>query len=109
MTTADTATLRATVTPELATTHLPAERAVLMTPSIIGLAELCVAQAEGDGRWESVATSLRHRAGLRTGEQVTLTAVRHEASGDTVRWQIEARGADGTLIGDGALERRRLA
>jgi predicted thioesterase len=102
------AELTAEVTADLVTVHLPPERAVLMTPAIVGLIERCLALTEaGEGSWVSTATSLRHRAGLKTGALLHILAHRGAELENTVTWNVEARGADGTLIGEGTHTRRR--
>lgn len=100
------------VLPAFTTVHLPPDRAVLTTPALVGLMERCVGAAEAAAgssdsaaRWQSTATEVRHRAGLRAGRSLTLTAEREAADGGSARWRVAALAVDGTPIGDGWIER----
>ncbi len=102
--------LNATVTTPLTTVHLPPERAVLTTPAMIGLMEQCIAGAEVDsvaGSWQSGSVEVRHRAGLRLGEPLILTAELDEVLPERNRWLVRATSSDGRTIGEGAIIRMR--
>ena len=99
----------------LTTVHLPPDRAVLTTPAMIGLMEHCVGLAESEGAadaevgtWQSAVAEIRHRAGLKTGETVILTAEREVPQAERTRWSVRAAAGDGRLIGEGVIERVRV-
>lgn len=107
------AELEETVLPAFTTVHLPPERAVVTTPALIGLLERCVTAAEAtlqDGavRRQSIAVELRHRAGLRAGEQLRLAAELEQVDGSDVRWRVAATAADGRAIADGWIARAEV-
>ncbi len=99
------------VEPAHTTTHLPRERAVITTPALVALMERCIAQAERQGadgeRWLSVAADVKHRAGAKAGETLTVTAQRTASDGhDRATWTVSATAADGRLIAEGTIDRR---
>jgi len=109
------ASFETAVSRPLTTVHLPPDRAVLTTPAMIGLMEHCVGLAESDGAadvgvgtWQSASAEIRHRAGLKTGEPVILTAEREVPQAKRTRWSVRAAAGDGRLIGEGVIERVRV-
>lgn len=103
--------LSAQVTAPLTTVHLPPERAVLTTPGMIGLMERCITNAEsasGASEWQSVSVEVRHRAGLRAGEELRIVAELDEAISDRNRWRLLVTSSDGRTIGEGVIVRVRM-
>ncbi len=104
------ARLTVTVVPAHTTTHLPPERAVITTPALVALMEQCIAEAEGQrddgGRWLSVAADVKHRAGAKAGETLTVTAQRAAGAGDQrATWNNSVTAADGRQIAEGTIDR----
>jgi predicted thioesterase len=109
------ASFETAVSRPLTTVHLSPDRAVLTTPAMIGLMEHCVGLAESEGAadaevgtWQSAVAEIRHRAGLKTGEPVILTAKREGPWAKRTRWSVTAAAGDGRLIGEGVIERVRV-
>jgi predicted thioesterase len=102
--------LRTMVTTPLTTVHLPPERAVLTTPGMLGVMEQCIAEAEaaaGQTGWLSATAVVKHRAGLRPGEELTVAASAIQYSAQQVEWHVTATSADARLIGEGTITRVR--
>ncbi len=102
------ASITETVTRPLTTVHLPPERAVITTPAMVGLMERCIARVEDEARWQSRSVEVRHRSGLKTGEQIRITAQVGESADGRVSWSVRAEADDGRLIGDGTIIRERI-
>ncbi len=98
------------ITAPLTTVHLPAERAVLTTPGMLGLIERCIARAEsdsGESGWLSRSAEIKHRAGLRPGETLTVTVGVDYRSDRETAWLVRATADDTRLIGEGSVVRVR--
>ena len=100
------ARLELVVLPEHSTVHLPAGSAVVTTPAIVGLMELCIAAVESQAvQWTSRSATVLHKAGLRTGETLVVSAKLSSSVGEARIWEAVASAADGRLIASGQISR----